>query len=148
MLQQWTLNEYMQSGDYDRHLCVLRKKLIFNCERMRALIAECFPSEVCISKPQGGSVLWIRCQSHVNTSDFFQQALAQGVSFTPGIIFSPSGKYANYMRISYGVPWNEKVENAVKTLGRLVFEYSTKPLCYEKNNIKSVQVSVKRVIKK
>jgi DNA-binding transcriptional MocR family regulator len=148
MLQQWTLNEYMQSGDYDRHLCVLRKKLIFNCERMRALIAECFPSEVCISKPQGGSVLWIRCQSHVNTSDFFQQALAQGVSFTPGIIFSPSGKYANYMRISYGVPWSEKVENAVKTLGRLVFEYSTKPLCHEKNNKKSVQVSAKRVIKK
>jgi len=126
MLQQWTLNEYVQSGDYDRHLCVLRKKLIYNCERMRALIAEHFPSEVCISKPQGGSVLWVRCQSHVNTSGFFQQALKQGVSFAPGIIFSPSGKYANFMRISYGVQWNEKVENAVKTLGELVFDYSSK----------------------
>ncbi len=127
MLQQWTLNEYVQSGDYDRHLCVLRKKLIYNCERMRALIAEHFPSEVCISKPQGGSVLWVRCQSHVNTSEFFQQALKQGVSFAPGIIFSPSGKYANFMRISYGVQWNEQVENAVKTLGELVFDYSYKP---------------------
>jgi DNA-binding transcriptional MocR family regulator len=124
MLQQWTLNEYIQSGDYDRHLCVLRKKLIYNCERMRALIAEHFPSEVCISKPQGGSVLWVRCQSHVNTSEFFQQALDQGVSFAPGIIFSPSGKYANYMRISYGVLWTEQVESAVKSLGKLVSEYS------------------------
>jgi DNA-binding transcriptional MocR family regulator len=128
MLQQWTLNEYIQSGDYDRHLCVLRKKLIYNCERMRALIAEHFPSEVCISKPQGGSVLWIRCQSHVNTSEFFQQALVQGVSFAPGVIFSPSGKYANYMRISYGVQWNEQVENAVKTLGELVFKYTQSQL--------------------
>ena len=128
MLQQWTLNEYIQSGDYDRHLCVLRKKLIYNCERMRALIAEHFPSEVCISKPQGGSVLWIRCQSHVNTSDFFQQSLEQGVSFAPGIIFSPSGKYANYMRISYGVQWGEQVENAIKTLGKLVYDYSYKQL--------------------
>lgn len=124
MLQQWTLNEYVQSGDYERHLCVLRKKLIYNCERMRALIAEHFPSEVCISKPQGGSVLWVRCQSHVNTSEFFQTALAQGVSFAPGIIFSPSGKYANYMRISYGVQWNEQVENAIQTLGKLVHEYT------------------------
>ena len=126
MLQQWTLNEYIQSGDYDRHLSVLRKKLIYNCERMRALIAQHFPKEVCISKPQGGSVLWVRCQSHVNTSEFFQEALEQGVSFAPGIIFSPSGKYTNYMRISYGVQWNTQVENAVKILGKLVFDYSYK----------------------
>jgi DNA-binding transcriptional MocR family regulator len=126
MLQQWTLNEYLQSGEYDRHLCVLRKKLVYNCERMRALIAESFPSEVCISKPQGGSVLWVRCQSHVNTTEFFQAALEKGVNFAPGNIFSPSGKYANYMRISYGVQWSEKVEDAVRTLGKLVFEYSVK----------------------
>lgn len=126
MLQQWTLNEYLQSGEYDRHLCVLRKKLAYNCERMRALIAESFPREVCISKPQGGSVLWIRCQSHVNTSEFFQIALEQGVSFAPGNIFSPSGKYANYMRISYGVQWSEQVEVAVKALGKLVFEFTMK----------------------
>ncbi len=132
MLQQWTLNEYIQSGDYDRHLSVLRKKLVYNCERMRALIAEHFPSEVCISKPQGGSVLWVRCQSHVDTSAFFQEALAQGVSFAPGIIFSPAGKYGNYMRISYGVQWNDQVEQAVKTLGKLVFEHTQKQLQSER----------------
>ncbi|WP_057832784.1 aminotransferase-like domain-containing protein [Colwellia sp. TT2012] len=125
MLQQWTLNEYLLSGDYDRHLCVLRKTLAYNCERMRALIAEHFPKEVCISKPQGGSVLWLRCQSHVNTGEFFQQALAQGVSFAPGAIFSPSGKYQNYMRVSFGVKWGEEVETAIKTLGALVFEFTS-----------------------
>ena len=128
MLQQWTLNEYLLSGDYDRHLCVLRKTLIYNCERMRALVAEYFPDEVCISKPQGGSVLWIRCQSHVNTSEFFQQSLDQGVSFAPGTVFSTSGKYSNYMRISYGVHWDESIEQAVKTLGKLVHENSIKQL--------------------
>ena len=56
ILQQLTLNEYIANGDYDRHLCVLRKTLVYNCERMRALVAEHFPPEVCISKPQGGSV--------------------------------------------------------------------------------------------
>lgn len=141
MLQQWTLNEYLQSGDYDRHLSVLRKKLLYNCERMRALIAECFPDEVCISKPQGGSVLWLRCQSHVNTSDFFQEALEQGVSFAPGVIFSPSGKYANYMRISYGVPWNEQLEAAVKILGRLVCQYSQ-----QKKSTNAVQNTAQKAV--
>ncbi|NMP31755.1 PLP-dependent aminotransferase family protein [Thalassotalea sp. M1531] len=120
MLQQWTLTEYLLSGEYDRHVAVLRKKLIYNCERMRALIAEHFPEETCISKPQGGSVLWVRCRSSVNTSDFFQDAIARGVSFAPGGIFSPSGKYRNYMRISFGVKWNDQIVQAVKALGELV----------------------------
>jgi len=123
MLPQWTLTDYIMSGEYDRHLHVLRKTLRYNCERMRALIAEHFPSEVCISKPQGGSVLWVRCRSHVDTSHFFSTAIEQGVSFAPGQIFSPTGKYKNFMRISYGVQWNAGVEQAIATLGRLVSDY-------------------------
>ena len=126
MLQQWTLTEYLLSGEYDRHVAVLRKKLIYNCERMRAFIAEHFPDEVCISKPQGGSVLWVRCRSYVNTSDFFQEAIRNGVSFAPGQVFSPSGKYQNYMRISFGVQWGENVEQALITIGKLVSEYTIK----------------------
>lgn len=125
MLQQWTLTEYLLSGEYDRHVAMLRKKLIYNCERMRALLGEYFPDDICISKPQGGSVLWVRCRSHVNTSHFFHEAIERGVSFAPGSVFSPSGKYHNYMRISFGVQWDEQVELAVKTLGSLVSKYQT-----------------------
>ncbi|MFT6902602.1 MAG: DNA-binding transcriptional MocR family regulator [Colwellia sp.] len=123
MLQQWTLSDYLMSGEYDRHLQVLRKTLRYNCERMRALIAEHFPEQVCISKPKGGSVLWVRCRSHVDTSQFFKQAIAQGVNFAPGEVFSPSGKYKNYMRISYGVQWSEKIDQAIQVLGQLVYDY-------------------------
>ncbi len=123
MLQQWTLSDYLMSGEYDRHLQVLRKTLRYNCERMRALTAEYFPEQVCISKPKGGSVLWLRCRSHVDTSQLFNQAVALGVNFAPGEIFSPSGKYKNYMRISYGVQWSEKIDQAIQVLGKLVYDY-------------------------
>jgi len=123
MLPQWTLSDYLMSGEYDRHLQVLRKTLRYNCERMRALVAEYFPKEVCISKPQGGSVLWIRCRSHVDTSKIFHNAIAKGISFAPGQVFSPSGKYKNFMRISYGVQWCEGIEQAVMSIGSLVHEY-------------------------
>jgi DNA-binding transcriptional MocR family regulator len=126
MLQQWTLTDYLMSGEYDRHLQVLRKTLRYNSERMRALIAEHFPKEVCISQPRGGSVLWIRCRSHVDTSQFFTEAITKGVSFAPGEIFSPTGKYKNFMRISYGVKWCDKVDKAVAELGKLVHDYPEK----------------------
>ncbi|GLX82871.1 aminotransferase-like domain-containing protein [Thalassotalea eurytherma] len=126
MLPQWTLTEYVLSGDYDRHLHTLRKKLMYNCERMRCAIAHYFPSGVCISQPQGGSVLWVRCSSKVNTRDFFQQAIDAGVSFAPGMIFSPSGKYQNYLRLSFGVHWDNKVEQAIETLGAIIHQHYQK----------------------
>lgn len=119
-LQQWTLCEYMLTGDYDRQLVKLRKQLSCQAERMRALVAQHFPESTCISQPQGGAVLWIRCRSQVHTELFFDQAVQEGVSFSPGKIFSPSGKYHNYMRISYGIRWNDDVESAIATLGALV----------------------------
>ena len=123
MLPQWTLSDYLMSGEYDRHLHVLRKTLRYNCERMRALIGQHFPEQVCISKPKGGSVLWVRCRSHVDTSQVFNYAVAQGVNFAPGEIFSPSGKYKNYMRISFGVQWSEKIDQAIQMFGKLVHDY-------------------------
>lgn len=120
ILQQWTISEYVSSGEYDRYLAILRRKLQYNSERMRTLIAKYFPEDVCISKPQGGSVLWVRCRSYVDTDMIFDQAIEQGVSFAPGRIFSPMGHYHNYMRISYGIPWSDKLEQAVKILGDLV----------------------------
>ena len=126
MLPQWTLTDYLVSGEYDKHLQVLRKKLQYNSERMRALITEHFPSEICISEPKGGGVLWIRCRSHVDTEKLFHEAIENGVSFAPGTIFSATGKYKNFMRISFGVQWTDEVVEAIAILGRLVKKYSEK----------------------
>jgi DNA-binding transcriptional MocR family regulator len=128
MLQQWTMSEFIKSGDYDRHLKVLRKKLTYNCERMRALLAKYFPADTCISSPKGGSVIWLRLDSKINTVELFDEAIKQGISFAPGSIFSATGKYQNYMRISFGIAWSDKVEKAIERLGLLVKNVSEVPL--------------------
>ncbi len=126
MLPQWTLTDYLMSGEYDKHLNVLRKKLQYNSERMRALITKHFPEEVCISEPKGGGVLWIRCRSHVDTGKLFHEAIENGVSFAPGTIFSASGKYNNFMRISFAVQWSDEKIEAIATLGEIVKKHSLK----------------------
>jgi len=126
MLPQWTLTDYLMSGEYDKHLHILRKKLQYSCERMKSLIAESFPKDTYISQPKGGGVLWVRCNEYVDTRVLFHEAIEQGVSFAPGSIFSPSGKYTNFMRISFGVQWSDEIENAVVKLGQLVKIHSSK----------------------
>jgi len=45
LLQQLTLTEFLATGDYDRHLKMLRPVLQRNAERMRASVAEHFPTD-------------------------------------------------------------------------------------------------------
>jgi len=118
LLQQMTLSEYIAAGDYERHIKTLRQILKRNCERMQALITRHFPDQTRVSQPRGGSVLWLELPK-VNSVRLYELALEQGISSTPGTIFSPSGRYQNFLRLSFGVPWNKTIEDAVRQLGEL-----------------------------
>ena len=127
LLQQLTLAEYMATGDYARNLKVLRTELKYNADRMTGLIAEYFPRKTRISKPVGGSVLWLELPKRVDAERLFDDAIGAGISITPGHIFSPSGRYTNFVRLSFGHPWNERTEEAIRWLGDRVSELSRSP---------------------
>jgi len=117
LLNQWVLNEYVRSGDYDRNIKRLRRVLKRNKERMMCLIAAHFPVNTKMSNPQGGGVLWLELPTGCNATDLFHLAVEAGISITPGVLFSASGKYKRCARISYGLQWNKAVEDAVVKLG-------------------------------
>lgn len=124
LLQQMTLADFLASGNYVRHLKNLRPVLQRNSERMSALVAEHFPDETRTSKPAGGSVLWLELPG-VDTEQLFDDAIEAGISITPGHIYSPSRRYSNFVRLSYGHPWNERTEDAMAWLGKRVTELAT-----------------------
>jgi DNA-binding transcriptional MocR family regulator len=37
-------------------------------------------------------------------------------------MFSARGSYAHYIRLNYSYPWSKEIEEALRTLGRLVGE--------------------------
>ena len=118
LLQQLTLAEFIASGDYDRYLKALRPVLKCNAERMACLVARHFPAETRISRPAGGSVLWLELPRNVDSGQLFDRAIEHGISIAPGLIFSPRRRYRNFVRLSYGHPWSERIEDAVRWLGR------------------------------
>jgi DNA-binding transcriptional MocR family regulator len=89
---------------------------------MSAMIADHFPAETRTSKPVGGSVLWLELPGNVDAEQLFDDAVEAGISIAPGNIFSPADRYRNFIRLSYGHPWSETTENAVKWLGERVSE--------------------------
>lgn len=124
LLQQMTLADFLASGDYGRHIKVLRQVLQRNAERMRALVAEHFPKDTRTSRPEGGSVLWVELPKKVDAEEIFDAAMQSGISVAPGHIFSPCGCYRNFLRLSFGHLWGPRTEAAISWLGREVTERS------------------------
>ncbi len=120
MLQQLALAEFIGSGDYDRHLNRLRPILKHNAERMTACIEAAFPPATAISHPKGGSVLWLELPDNLDSEDVFDGALELGISIFPGRIFSASDRYRQHIRLSFGHPWSEALEQGIQQLGQLV----------------------------
>jgi len=122
LLQQLTLADFLASGDYNRHLKALRPVLQRNAERMSALVAEHFPAETRTSKPVGGAVLWLELPQNVDAERLFDDAIAAGISIAPGHIFSPCACYTNFIRLSFGHPWSNSTEDAIRWLGQRVVQ--------------------------
>ena len=60
----------------------------------------------------------------VNGEELFDDAIEAGISIAPGHIFSPCACYRNFIRLSFGHPWSEATENAMRWLGNRVTELS------------------------
>jgi DNA-binding transcriptional MocR family regulator len=119
-INQMALAHFLENGSYDRHLRKIRTAFQNQINFTTQAIIKYFPAETKISRPQGGFVLWIELPSTINSFELNEKAVKQGVSIAPGLIFSTQNKYSNFIRISCGLPWSEKIEQAIKKVGDLL----------------------------
>lgn len=124
---QMALAEFLAGGGFDRHLGRLRRTYRDLRCRMTCAIQEWFPEGTRVTRPAGGHVLWIEMDPRVDAVALYRDALAAGISILPGPLFSPTGRYGNFIRVNFGVPWSGTIEAAVKELGRLAARRAAAP---------------------
>jgi len=112
--------EFLASGGYDRHLRRLRATLAANVERYRDAIAAAFPEGTRVSSPRGGFVLWVELPPGIDALALYEQALRRRIVVAPGPLFSARQRFSNFIRISAGHPWSDRIADTIKTLGRLI----------------------------
>lgn len=117
---QLALAHFLRSGQYDRFLRQHRSAFAQAVARMTDRIAQLFPPDTRVSRPAGGFVLWVELPGKRDTTELMEQALAKGVSFAPGSLFSASGKFGNCLRLNCAVRWDARVERALLALARLL----------------------------
>jgi len=118
-LPQLAVAEFLRTGHYDRFLRGVRRSYEEQVAKMRAAIAQFFPAGTRATQPRGGFVVWVELPKGIDGLALFYAALEQRVSITPGILFSPTRKFKNYIRLCAGQPWTPAIDDALQTLGRL-----------------------------
>lgn len=121
-LSQAAIALFLSNGRYELHLRHLRRALHTQSLRYVQAISEYFPDDTLMTRPQGGFVLWVELNKGVDTYKLHKRALKQNIGIAPGQIFSAQARFENCFRLSYGEPWSNRIEEGIKTLGKLVKE--------------------------
>ncbi len=113
---------FLKNGRYEFHLKRLRKALHTQSLRYIQGIIKYFPADTKVSRPTGGFVLWLELNKKIDVFKLRTEAKKYKISIVPGRVFT-TGKgnnYSNYIRLSFGKPWNDDVDYGLMILGKLI----------------------------
>lgn len=115
---------YMQGSAFDRALRQMRREYARRTRAMREAILASFPSGTKVSDPRGGFVLWVELPREFDTLKLYPKALAKGVVYAPGPLFSGAGKrYHHCLRLSSS-SWDAPTKEAVQILASIFCDKS------------------------
>jgi len=115
---QMAIAEYLRQGRMERHLKRLRRALEKQMDTMQFHLKRYFPTGTRVTHPTGGAVLWLELPRSIDSVDLSYKARAQSIGIIPGVVFSTQDKFSNYIRLSCGAPWSEKLREGLEKLGK------------------------------
>jgi len=117
-INQISVAYFLKEGGYDRHMRHLRNKLKTQVANMRAHLLRRLPKGSRVTRPQGGTLLWVELPKSIDTFEIYRQALKESILIAPGQLFSIRYKYTHCFRINAGT-WNERVQTVIDRLSVL-----------------------------
>jgi DNA-binding transcriptional MocR family regulator len=111
---------YLESGGHDRHLRAIRKVYRERRDRFLELAQRLLPEGSRITSPEGGFIAWVELPPGSDAMALYHQAMQRGVSIAPGPLFSPSGKYRQFIRLNFGQVGFEAMGKGLTILGGLL----------------------------
>jgi len=118
-LSQFVVASFLESGGYDRSVRTMRTAFQQQVLAVSQAVSKYFPEGTRISRPAGGYVLWVELPKRIDAITVYRLALEEGISTSPGPIFSASGKFKNCMRLNCGRSWCDELDRALLKVGRI-----------------------------
>ncbi|KJY82106.1 transcriptional regulator [Vibrio galatheae] len=116
---QLAVADFIASGQYAKHLKRRRHQLLNLRQQYLQYLGPNLPSDVKISSPQGGMVLWIQIPG-LNHHTFAQAVANHRLDVRLGHLFSTLDLYTDCVRINIGYPLQGQAMADLKLLIRLI----------------------------
>ena len=115
---QETLAAYMQSGAYEEHLRGLRTAYAQKRRHLARAIEQSQELALPYAENGGGVFFWVRLPEEVDSTDLWSSLRNQNIKLLPSAVFSSTGRFKNYVRMSYvGCPM-EQMEPGIARIDR------------------------------
>ena len=112
-------SEVLASGDYDRHLRRLKRRIAAGIRAVVARVEASFPPGTRLNVPAAGFLLWVELPQQVNALEVHCRALALGIGVSPGPLFSPGAELTHFLRLNCANEPTPRLLNAVEQIGAL-----------------------------
>ena len=117
-LEQMALAEFCKIN-FNSHIKILRNELKKKSDSICNALDKYFGSTADYNKPVGGIFVWINLPNNVNTSRLYELALKDGVAINPGNEWSINSSGDNKVRLCFGNPSIEEIDEGVKILAEI-----------------------------
>ncbi|PRD36270.1 UNVERIFIED_CONTAM: Aromatic-amino-acid aminotransferase 1 [Trichonephila clavipes] len=106
---------------FEAHVEKLRATYGARRDRMLAALDREMPEGVRFTRPEGGMFIWLTLPEGMDGADLLARAIAEErVAFVPGGAFHADGSNRNTLRLSFSCATEEKIDEGIARLGRLL----------------------------
>ena len=117
-LEQMALAEFCKIN-FGSHIRMLRNELKKKSDAICNALDKYFGSTADYNKPEGGIFVWVDLPNNVNTSRLYELALKEGVAINPGNEWSINSSGEHKIRLCFGNPSIEEIDEGIKLLAEI-----------------------------
>lgn len=121
-LGQYVLNDYLENGNYNEHVGLIRSTYRERRNAMLAAMERHFPKSLSWNKPAGGMFLWVSLPEGADAAALLEQCVEQRVAFVPGKEFFPDGSGANTLRLNFSNADTGSIEEGIRRMAAVFRE--------------------------
>lgn len=120
---QYFLNEYIDSGEYHRHVKVVQKEYSARLDLLCSELDKISHKGITYQKPSGGLLLWCTLADHINERELCRLAEEKGVLVMPGWVFYKNcNRKRGHVRICFSNANQDEIRRGVSLLGEALDE--------------------------
>lgn len=115
-INQYMLMDYLEHNNIDEHLQKCRNYYRTQKNHMIMALESSLSSNIKMTKPDGGMVMWIDLPNNLNTFDLLELCMKDNLVFVPGSTFFTNNQGKNGLRLTFSNNPIQEIDKGIQIL--------------------------------